>query len=800
MAGIREPFEIIDKATAPLNRMANAFAGAAAQAQGLDVATAGSNASLDALSASVNGISGKLTAGFSQVVTVLTEISTRIKDANGAMAAMSSTASASITGGVTQPAERAAEAEKAVKKAAEEMGDSVDKAGKKAKNATDKAADSAGDLMNKLKGAAAALGGFAAVKGFVELSDTMSQTQARIRNVTNSLEEAREAQELIYQAAQRSRGDYVQMMQTAAGLKAQTGDTFASIKEATAFTELLQKQFKLAGADATAVSSTMYNLTQALSTGVLRGQDLNIVMANAPQIAQRIAETMGLTVGQLKEVAAKGEVTADIVKRAMLGSADDINAQFANLPMTFGDAMQKLKNVGVKALQPMTQAFANAIASPQFDAAMTAVSQGFITLANIGGAAFNALGTAVQFASDHLAIVSPVLGGIVAGIIAYNAVMGIATAITAAHTGVQTIATGAKTLYALATAAATGNQVAFNAALAACPITWIVGAIVAAIIVVGVLIAFFHNLAATGHTVFGDIAGFAVGCFYVIIDALATMGNFFLGVWEGIVNAFWQAVNSMQSGIIGFAQGAIRAFASVVRGAENAANAIATAFVNGANAAIGGINALINAINQIPGVNIGTVGTIGAPALNNDLSSAIEGVAASLDSLKPGDYQPISIERFNTMSAGDAFQMGFDRGSAWGDNAQNSLTSAFSGFAGDVSQFMGGGDISDLLAGQSDLADAMGGGAGSGGKGKVGSVDKVKKVENCKLSDEDLKIYRDLAERKYQNRIELQTLAPNIQVSIPESAAGNLSAQDVADTIAKLLIEQSAAHTAVAHV
>jgi hypothetical protein len=114
MAGIREPFEIIDKATAPLNRMADAFGGAAAQAQGLDVATAGSNASLDALSASVNGISGKLTAGFSQVVTVLTEISTRIKDANAAMTAMSSTASASITGGVTQPAERAAEAEKAM--------------------------------------------------------------------------------------------------------------------------------------------------------------------------------------------------------------------------------------------------------------------------------------------------------------------------------------------------------------------------------------------------------------------------------------------------------------------------------------------------------------------------------------------------------------------------------------------------------------------------------------------------------------------------------------------------------------
>lgn len=776
MAGIREPFEIIDKATAPLNRMADAFCGAAAQAQGLDVATAGSNASLDALSASVNGISGKLTAGFTQVVTLLTEISTRIKDANAAMVAMSSTASASITGGVTQPAERAAEAEKAVKKAADEMGDSVDKAGKKAKSATDKAADSAGNLMNKLKGAAVALGGLAAVRGIINLSDTLSQSQARINAITGDLAKTQEVQEQIFQAAQRSRTPYVDMLQTVASLKAQTGDTFSSLQEATAFTELLNKQFKLSGANATAIQSTMYNLTQALSTGVLRGQDLNIVMANAPGIAQRIADAMGLSLGQLKEVAAKGQITADIVKRAMLGSAEEINSAFEDLPMTFGDAMTKLKNAGVKALAPITQMIANAIDSPEFDAAMRNITAGMIVIANVASAAFGAIADMAQFASDHLNVLVPI-------------VLGAATAFAI----YQAYATAAATAQAVLNMV----QAASPAMILALKVALIVGALVA-------LVAWLHISANTGHTVFGDIAGAANGCLYAIVNGLLIVGNFFLSVAESAANAWNQMVYSIQSAVIGFAQGAIRAFASVVRGAENAANAIANAFISGANAAIGGINGLINAINQIPGINLSTVGTIGAASIDNSLSSAIDGIAASLDNLKPEAVETVSFGRFDTVSMGDAFQQGFDKGASWGDNVQNGLTDAFSGIfgglPGDMSEFLGGGDMSDILSGIENLADTMGGGAGSGGKGKVGSVDKVKKVEKCKLSDEDLKIYRDLAERKYQNRIELQTLAPNIQVSIPESAAGNLSAQDVADTIAKLLIEQSAAHTAVAHV
>ena len=145
------------------------------------------------------------------------------------------------------------------------------------------------------------------VSAAVKLSDELTQVQARINGITGSLEETARIQGLIYQAAQRSRGSYQEMMGTVAALKSQTGDTFASMEEATAFAEALQKQFKIAGTDATGISSTMYNLTQALSTGVLRGQDLNIVMSNAPQIAQRIAKEMGITVGELKKVASGAE-------------------------------------------------------------------------------------------------------------------------------------------------------------------------------------------------------------------------------------------------------------------------------------------------------------------------------------------------------------------------------------------------------------------------------------------------------------------------------------------------------------
>lgn len=859
MPGIREPLEIIDRASAPLNRMAGAFAGAANAAQRMDTAASGSQAGINSLAASLSGISGTLTGGFNQVVTVLTDISTKITGISTDMTSMSGAAGAGLNQ-TAQSAQTAARGLQAVQYSAttavgafnaasqgatamgsslrltsqsaenfrrvldqsteglsssfqrlidisNQLGDRIDQMGRQSSESTDRAASSANGLASALRGAVAAIGGFAAIKGMISLSDEMSMMETRLNNVNDGLQTTAELYGQIFDAAQRSRGDFMGMVQTVASLKAQTGDTFSSVREAVAFTELLQKQFKLAGTNATGIQATMYNLTQALSTGVLRGQDLNTIFANAPQIVQRIADYMDVPIGQIKDMASEGKITADIVKNAMLSAAEDINEEFGNLPMTFGDAMQKVKNVAILAFKPIGQMIANAVNSPEFDAAATAIGSGLLTIANIAGAAFSTLGGIIKTAAENMNTLAPIIMGVVGAIAAYNIILGIATGIQTLHGIATTIMATAQAIYTAATGAATAGQSAFNAALAACPITWIVMGIVLIITAVIALIMLFHNMAATGHTVFGDIAGVAVGCFNVIVNALKIVGNFFITIAEGIVNGWGQMVYNIQTAIVNFAQGAIRAFASVVRGAENAANAIATAFVNGANAAIGGINALINAINAIPGVNIGNVDTISAPEANHGLSDAIEGIAAGLDNLRPEAVDQVSFDRFDVESFGDAFNSGFDAGSSWGDGVSNSIGDFFSGFSGDASSLMGDGtSMGDLLQGMDNLGDAMGGNGtggngtgGTGGKGNVGTVDKVKKVEDVKLSDEDMKIYKDLAEQRYLNRIELQTLAPNITVTIPEGAAKNMQAQDVANLLKTMLIEQQAAHGAMAH-
>ena len=547
----------------------------------------------------------------------------------------------------------------------------------------------------------AAFGGLALLKKAVDLSDELTLTQARLNNINDGLQTTAELQDLIYQSAQRSRGSYVGMMQTVSNLKAQTGDTFSSVREAVAFTELLQKQFKIAGADAQAVSSTMYNLTQALSTGVLRGQDLNIVMSNAPQIAQRIAKEMGVTVGQLKEIAAKGQVTADIVKRAMLNSADDINRQFDQMPKTFGDAANEIQNYAIRAFQPIGQMLAEAINSGEVEQSLNAIGQSLYLVAGI----------AEVFVSAFTNGLNMILGGLM-----------------------QT----------------NGN--------------------------VGQL-----------GNAFITLSGIVMGVCAVIYQQFATDANLIITAAEWIHNAWAQMSYDVLSAVLKFASGAVKAFSNVVKSAASAANAIANAFVQGANIAIGGINKLISAINQIPGVNIGGVASLAAPGnVAADITASLDGVAAALDAMDSGGPVLKMYDRLPTAgSYGEAWSTGVSAGEGWaqdllaGMNAQTDF-----------------GSYGDILSGiEQNTANAVPNGSG----GNVGSVGKVKKVDNVKLSDEDLKIYRDLAERRYMNNIELKTLAPEITVNLPAGASGNISAQDVADRLKRMLIEEMAAQTAVAH-
>lgn len=643
-------------------------------------------------------------------------------------------------------------------------------------------------LISVVRRVTAALGGVAAVKGILNLSDELTQTQARLAAINDGLQTNVELNNMIFAAAQRARGSYLDISANVAALKAQTGDVFGSTAEAVRFTELLNKQFAISGTSTSGIASTMYNLTQALATGVLRGNDLQMVLSNSPAIVQRIAKYMDVPVGKIKELATEGKITADIVKNAIMGAGEEIDAQFKDMPMTFGQAMQKVRNVAIMAFQPIGQIIADAINSEDFDAVVQSISTGLLVAARLGARGFEALGRMVKFARDNMQTIAPILGIIVGAIVAYNAIMGIATALTVAHGVAASVAAVGEAMYAAATAAAAGGQSAFNAALAACPITWVVAAIVAAIAVVVALIMWFHELANTGHTIFGDIAGVAMGAFSVIQNALAIVANAFIAAAEFIVNAWNAGVFAIQNAIYTFALNAANAFNSVIDAADAAATAIANAFVAGANMAIGGINKLIGALNAIPGVNIGTVSELGE--VGSVISQRID-VSGFKAPTKPSK---VSFDRFETTSMGDAFSTGFEKGASFGDAAQGKITGAIDGLKGGLGDLMGGGDIGDLINSNEALADAAGG--GKGGKQNVGTVDKVK---NVKLSDEDMKIYRDLAERRYMANVELQTLAPNISVSIPESAAKNLTSEDVANKLKAILIEQAASHTAVAH-
>ena len=671
---------------------------------------------------------------------------------------------------------------------AEKAGNSLEKQGNQARRIQSDMTSLLGTVRNLV----AALGGMAAIRGIINLSDELTLTQARLTAVNDGLQTTAQLNNMIFAAAQRSRGSYLDMAQSVASLKAQTGDVFKSTAEAVRFTELLNKQFALSGTSMSGIQSTMYNLTQALATGVLRGNDLQMVLSNSPALIQKIAKYMGISVGELRKLATEGKITADIVKNAIMSAGEDIDAQFNKMPMTFGQAMQKVKNVAIKGFQPVGQAIANAINSPEFDQAISTISKGILAVTVIGLRGFEALGKAVKFCYDNLNVIAPILGIIVGAVVAYNTAIAISTAIEAAHAAATALITGAKAAYSMALAIATGNQIAFNAALQACPIVWVIDAIVAAIVVVAALILVFHNLAQTGHTVFGDVAGVALGCFAVISNALAIVANAFITAAEFVVNAWNEGIYNIELAFYNMSVSAANTFNAVIGAADSAATAIANAFISGLNQAIGAVNQLADALNTLPGFNIGHVGTLAG--VSSVISSRIDVGAIQAPTKKAA----ANFGRYETTSFSDAFQSGYEKGAAFGDAAQNDLLSAFDGIKGQINDLMGGSNLGDLAYELGDLGSAAGGGGAGGGGGKtnVGTVDKVKDVV---LSDEDLKIYKDLAERRYMANVELKTLAPNISVSIPESAAKNLTSEDVANKLKVMLIEQMNSHTAVSH-
>ncbi len=251
-------------------------------------------------------------------------------------------------------------------------------------------------LMEKIKGIAISIGTAFGIKKILELSDGMASTNARLDLINDGLQTQAELQDKIFQAAQRSRVAYGETASTVAKLGLLAKDAFTGNDEAIAFAELMSKSFKVSGASVSEASNGMYQLTQAMASGRLQGDEFRSIMENAPMLAQAIAKYAGKSMGELREMSKEGEITSQIIKNAMFSAADDINKKFETMPMTFGQVATVIGNNLLQTFDPVIQT----------------------------------IGKGGQLIYDNWSIIEPVFWGLTTAVGAYALITGIQTAAT----------------------------------------------------------------------------------------------------------------------------------------------------------------------------------------------------------------------------------------------------------------------------------------------------------------------------------------------------------------------------------
>lgn len=222
-------------------------------------------------------------------------------------------------------------------------------------NQTRRTGGAAESMKSKFMHAAAAVGAALSIKNIIGLADAMTQTEARLNLITGDLEKTAALQDQIMASANRSRASYQSTADAVAKMGIMAKDAFNNTDELVAFTELINKQFTITGASVAGQEAAMMQLTQAMASGVLRGEELNSIFEQAPTIIQTIADHLGVSVGEIRAMAAEGQITAQVVKEAMLSSADEINAQFSAMPYTFAQVWTMMQNILLEAFGPLIQ-------------------------------------------------------------------------------------------------------------------------------------------------------------------------------------------------------------------------------------------------------------------------------------------------------------------------------------------------------------------------------------------------------------------------------------------------------------
>ena len=585
----------------------------------------------------------------------------------------------------------------------------------------------ANELTNTIKRAVAAYVSIQTVGKALNISDELVQTTSRLNMMNDGVQTTAELVNMVYAAAQDARGSFSQMADVVARFGNNAKDAFSSSEEVVAFADLIQKQMTIAGASTQEAANAELQLSQALGSGVLRGDELNSIFEQAPNLIQNIADYLDVPIGKIREMAADGELSADVVKAAIFSAADDINSKFNEMPMTWGQIWQSMQNTALIAFQPVLQRLNDLANSEAFQTFIQGAIEAMATLANILLNVFELVGTVGGFIADNWSVISPIIYGVIAALAVYAAYLGIVKAIelaSAAATAIHSVAMSAKigVMAALTgqTMAATAAQMGYNGALYACPVVWIIMLILALIVVIFAVCNAIAKMTGIANSGFGVITGGV----NVVIQFFKNLGLTVANIALGIGNAIAALASNMMTAF------------------HNAICSIQSWFYNLLSTALSVIEGICAALNKLPFVEFDYSG----------ISSAADDYAAKASEAAGNkeDYQSISDAFNEGFTTFDAFQDGwasdaFNAGAAWGDGIADKVSN-FS-----LSDVFGQTDIPNVGDYTSGFADAI---ANSGVGDGIGNIDdntgKIK--DSLDITEEDLKYLRDIAEQEAINR------------------------------------------------